>query len=103
MAAYRAITHFKVRKGREQEGLQFVKDLVVSAKANGALETELLVSKTTPNSLVKTGVWEDMDAANDHMIYMESQKTRIFELFDETPKREMLKITARATRKKRRG
>lgn len=103
MGGYRAITTFKLRKGREQEGLQFVQDLSVSAKANGALETEVLVSKTNPNSLVKTGVWEDLDSANDHTIYLESQKTRIFELFEETPKVETLKITARATRKKRRG
>lgn len=101
MAAYKAITHFRLKKGKELEALRFLEEHVVNvALKSGAYDTEVLVSESCPNLIVGTSIYDTLESSAKMNHFFEKHREIMHELFEETPKREILKIQSRSKSKK---
>lgn len=101
MAGYKAITHFKLKAGKEREALRFLQEEVVNvAHKNGAHDTEVLVSDSCPNLVVGTSVYDTLHSSMKMMKFFEAHKEIMEDLFEEVPKREILKIQSKSRAKK---
>lgn len=93
MTGYRAITHFKIKKGKEREAFRFLEEeLVKAALKFGSHDSEILVNESSPYLIVGTGIYDNLNSAMQLKNFFEKHKSQILEVFDEMPKREILKI-----------
>lgn len=102
MTGYRAITHFKLKRGKEDEAMRFLEeDLVKASLRFGSHDSELLYSDISPNIVVGIGLYDNINSAMQLKNFIEKNKAQILELFDEMPKREILRIKSTSTNRSR--
>lgn len=93
MSNYRAVIHYKLKKGMEQEAIRFMeKELIQQAENMGCHHIEIVQNEQDPTSLMGIALWNDLEDARNFQSQWEGKEKEFMKFCTSGPRREFCKI-----------
>lgn len=93
MENYKAIVHYRFKKGMEQQGLKFLEnELLKKAKEMGCHQIEFLQDYRDPTHIIGIGIWNSIEEARDFQAIWEEKEKQLSQYSTSSPHHEFYKI-----------
>jgi hypothetical protein len=93
MANYRALIHYKFKKGMEERGIKFLEsELLMKATKYGCHQIEILQNELDPTNVIGVGLWHSIEEARKFQSVWEHKEKELLTFCTGSPKREFLKV-----------
>ncbi len=103
MPSFRAIVHYKFKKGMEEQGIKFLEnELVKKAQEYGCHGIELWQNGKDATNLVGIGSWNSLEEARTFQSHWDSKEHELMRYCQEKPHREFFKVCSVYAEKQRR-
>lgn len=104
MANFRAIVHFKFKKGMEQQGLKFLEnELIKKAQEYGCHGIEFWQNGRHSTEIIGIGYWNSIEEARTFQSHWEAKEREFLRYCEEKPHREFYKVCSTYAEKQRRA
>ena len=93
MTNYRAIVHYKFKKGQEEQGLKFLEsELLKKAQELGCHGIELLQSGRDSSTIVGVGHWNSLEEARKFQALWDAKEHELMRYCQVRPHHEFYKV-----------
>jgi quinol monooxygenase YgiN len=93
MVSYRAIVHYHLKNGMQNQALKFLEnELIKHAQEFGCHNLEILQNETHPESIVGIATWNSLEDARRFQAEWQNKEEQLMRFCSAPPKREFCKV-----------
>jgi heme-degrading monooxygenase HmoA len=103
MSTYKAIVHYHLKKGMEEQGIKFLEnELIKKAAEYGCHGIELWQNDRDPTNFIGTGLWNSLEEARKFQAMWQAKEKELMRYCSGAPTREFYKIRSTYKEKSKR-